>query len=966
MASDDRPARVSPVPPPVESIEVDEQPKVKEDAAVEEAVAEGERGGEGSDNDAPGEVDDEMVDVTDLVSDGKVSNDLYKEFKAITEVLLEYKVKSKNNEEHLPSSLFKRLPNKRLLPDYYEVIKEPSAISTLRGKIQRKQYSGVPEFVRDFALIVHNAQLYNRPNSQPVRDVLKLDELFKAELQRLVAQGYATEEDAKYPDLGEIPYASPEPDPITEEDDIDDDDEDDDEDADESDDDKRKRKGRRGTRPTGKKGEEEEDDEKGGDAEQKRRGRPPKVATPMEHRIDRILKSLKKLKAQDGVAMISPFERLPDKSELPDYYQVIKEPMAYDTLKKKAKRKKYQSIAEFMKDVELMFKNALMYNEDGSDIHKWAQELLDEAKRLETEELAKPDSEYLLAADGRIPLQQITYKNDTWKVGDWIHIQNPNDITKPIVAQIYRTWKTASEEEWINACWYYRPDQTVHQYEKHFYPNEVVKTGQYRDHKIDEVLNKCFVMFYTRYSRGRPRNLPPDTEVYVCEARYNEDKFKFNKIKTWASCLPDEVRDKDYEMDLFDTPRKIKKVPSPLLSRLKEDAKSTDELPQPEWNHANAPPLVGGIHKRPRDENQSPPPEPTPPAQPAPPPVLRTPSINRTDSAKISNHPHANSSTNIQMQHVRPAPSMTPQASFNTTNANPYSRQPSFSATPQAYITQSQNGSREQSQPQQHQYTPQPAQPTPLLAAAQPGNHGITTPNPAFNRPAPSVVQPVQYHVQQAIGASHQRTADTYVLSDAANASIPSEIRSQFPRDDQGRVLFFTTPPLDTRHVVTGSSSHETSRPLEHTADFTQAILAKKRKLQASNMSDVFMQDENVAKRRQPEVGAEQEQSRERLLERGINVLTDQMKHAIYKEHEGQYGNEWRATLLADTNLAQEHYKKALQEAKVKEERRKAFTTAHLERSNVQYGINSQGYITGWQKDFFTGTYLDDWDARLP
>lgn len=58
-------------------------------------------------------------------------------------------------------------------------------------------------------------------------------------------------------------------------------------------------------------------------------------------------------------------------------------------------------------------------------------------------------------------------------------------------------------------------------------------------------------------------------------------------------------------MDLFETPRKVKKVPSPLLSRLKDDMKATDELPQPEWKHSNAPPLVGGIHKRPREENVS-------------------------------------------------------------------------------------------------------------------------------------------------------------------------------------------------------------------------------------------------------------------------------------------------------------------------------------------------------------------------
>lgn len=206
--------------------------------------------------------------------------------------------------------------------------------------------------------------------------------------------------------------------------------------------------------------------------------------------------------------------------------------------------------------------------------------------------------------EGRLPLPNgILHNNELWKVGDWVHIQNPNDVTKPIVAQIYRTWQDTDGQKWVNACWYYRPEQTVHQYEKHFYPNEVVKTGQYRDHQIDEIIDRCFVMFTTRYSRGRPRGFPTDKEVYVCDSRYNEEKHKLNKIKTWASCLPDEVRDKDYEMDLFDGLKRVKKIPSPILHMLKEDAKETDEMPKPSWGIENAPPIVGAVYKGARDEN---------------------------------------------------------------------------------------------------------------------------------------------------------------------------------------------------------------------------------------------------------------------------------------------------------------------------------------------------------------------------
>lgn len=82
MADDDKKADAAAVPDAVQSIEVDEPVKKEEDA------------GEGSDNDAPGEDDDAAADA----GDGKVSNALYKAYKAVTEVLLNFKIKTKNNE----------------------------------------------------------------------------------------------------------------------------------------------------------------------------------------------------------------------------------------------------------------------------------------------------------------------------------------------------------------------------------------------------------------------------------------------------------------------------------------------------------------------------------------------------------------------------------------------------------------------------------------------------------------------------------------------------------------------------------------------------------------------------------------------------------------------------------------------------------------------------------------------------
>lgn len=173
------------------------------------------------------------------------------------------------------------------------------------------------------------------------------------------------------------------------------------------------------------------------------------------------------------------------------------------------------------------------------------------------------------------------------------------------MAQIYRLWQDEAGKKWINACWYYRPEQTVHRVSKRFYKNEVMKTGQYRDHMVDDIVDRCFVMFHTRYHRGRPRGFPPNKEVYVCEARYNEEKYSFNRIKTWTSCLPDEVRERDYEMDFFDIPRKLVKEPTPIAHLLKEGAKENDPLPKPNWGHKDAPPIIGGVHIRPREPNVS-------------------------------------------------------------------------------------------------------------------------------------------------------------------------------------------------------------------------------------------------------------------------------------------------------------------------------------------------------------------------
>ena len=225
-----------------------------------------------------------------------------------------------------------------MIPDYYDVIKEPVALSTLKQKYTTKEYNEFSQFVREAALISHNAQTYNRPDSGAYQDALIIQEIFKSEIKALADQGTISHEAAALPDLGELPPVET-PLPVDEEeDDEDDEDEDDEEDDDDSDEEGVKRKRKRGPRSTAaitkREGGTKDEGQKANDAElRKRRGRPPRVDTPMESRIKNVLKSIRKYKNSLGQIMIHDFEKLPDKATMPEYYIEIKEPIAVEQIK---------------------------------------------------------------------------------------------------------------------------------------------------------------------------------------------------------------------------------------------------------------------------------------------------------------------------------------------------------------------------------------------------------------------------------------------------------------------------------------------------------------------------------------------------------------------------------------------------------------------------------------------------------
>ncbi|EED87257.1 predicted protein, partial [Thalassiosira pseudonana CCMP1335] len=62
---------------------------------------------------------------------------------------------------------------------------------------------------------------------------------------------------------------------------------------------------------------------------------------------------------------------------LPDYFEVIKNPMDLGTVKKRLENGLYRSINEVEVDINLTFDNAMLYNPEGSVVWSMAKELKD-------------------------------------------------------------------------------------------------------------------------------------------------------------------------------------------------------------------------------------------------------------------------------------------------------------------------------------------------------------------------------------------------------------------------------------------------------------------------------------------------------------------------------------------------------------------------------------------------------------
>ena len=106
--------------------------------------------------------------------------------------------------------------------------------------------------------------------------------------------------------------------------------------------------------------------------------------------------------------IIDPFIKLVARTQYPDYYIVITNPIAMDHIKKKINKEEYQSLKEFRDDVRLLCNNARTYNEDGSLLFQDANDI--EVCELQREAKISNASMDLINCLFRLPVSQNSRK----------------------------------------------------------------------------------------------------------------------------------------------------------------------------------------------------------------------------------------------------------------------------------------------------------------------------------------------------------------------------------------------------------------------------------------------------------------------------------------------------------------------------------------------------------------------------
>merc|ERR1719330_742142 len=101
--------------------------------------------------------------------------------KKMLEVVMQYE----DRDGRILSEPFYKLPSRKELPDYYEIIRRPVDISKIQQRIDDDKYDEMDSLERDFMQLCTNTQQYNEDGSLIFEDSIVLQSVFTNARERL-------------------------------------------------------------------------------------------------------------------------------------------------------------------------------------------------------------------------------------------------------------------------------------------------------------------------------------------------------------------------------------------------------------------------------------------------------------------------------------------------------------------------------------------------------------------------------------------------------------------------------------------------------------------------------------------------------------------------------------------------------------------------------------------------------------
>merc|ERR1712113_1308670 len=125
----------------------------------------------------------------------KADRRFMKKMKKLIEVVMQYE----DSDGRVLSEPFYKLPSRKELPDYYEVIRKPVDIAKIQQRIDDEKYEDMDALERDFMILCKNTQHYNEDGSLIFEDSIVLQSVFTNARERLEQEPDDPEEDESNP-----------------------------------------------------------------------------------------------------------------------------------------------------------------------------------------------------------------------------------------------------------------------------------------------------------------------------------------------------------------------------------------------------------------------------------------------------------------------------------------------------------------------------------------------------------------------------------------------------------------------------------------------------------------------------------------------------------------------------------------------------------------------------------------------